>query len=122
MSFNQEWLILKSSTPKEIVRFINEVFEVIEIRRRLGEEKGIKFIVHSNESNHTVPHIHAEYGEFNVSITIDDQKVLAGNLPNHKLKAAQDWVRVHKHSLIREWNDYVLSATTHTTRSKLSGK
>jgi hypothetical protein len=34
-----------------------------------------------DDKKHSRPHIHAEYGEFEASIAIDDGTVLGGNLP-----------------------------------------
>ena len=34
-----------------------------------------------DDKKHQCPHIHAEYGEYQASIAIDDGSVLAGSLP-----------------------------------------
>ena len=119
---DKEWLFIRMETPSQIVSFIDEVFEVMEIRRRLGKENGIEFIVHSNEKNHARPHIHAKYGEYEISIAIDDQEVLAGNLPKKNTKIAQNWVKTHKNELMEEWNSFAISAISHTTKSRLSSR
>ena len=122
MTRDKEWLFIRMDTPKQIVRFIDEVFEVMEIRRRIGKENGIEFIVHSNENNHARPHIHAKYGGYEISIAIDDQVILAGNLPKKNNKIAQEWVKTHKNELMEEWNSFVISAISHTTESRLSNR
>ena len=119
---DKEWLFIRMDAPKQIVSFIDEVFEVMEIRRRIGQENGIKFVVHSNEKNHARPHIHAEYGEYEVSIAIDNQEVLAGNLPKKNIIIAQNWVKEHQKELMEEWNSFVISAISHTTKSRLSNR
>ena len=68
---------LKESIPKEIVEFLDHVFMIYEIRGQVGVQNGIKFIVRTMEQNHVVPHVHAEYGEYHISIALDDQRVLA---------------------------------------------
>ena len=40
---------------------------------------------HDNKK-HSRPHIHAEYGEYEASIAIEDGIVLSGSLPPPKLK------------------------------------
>jgi hypothetical protein len=39
-----------------------------------------------DNKKHSRPHIHAEYGEYEASIAIDDGAVLSGNLPPSKLR------------------------------------
>jgi hypothetical protein len=51
--------------PANILEFLTEVFDLYEVR--------------SNESNHSIPHIHAQYGEYQVSIEIKTGKILVGN-------------------------------------------
>ena len=118
---DNEWMLVRINTPKEIVQYINQVFEVFEIRRKIGEANGIKFIIHSNEKNHPIPHVHAQYGEFSISIAIEDQHVLAGNLPKKNVTIAQRWVRDNKERLKQEWDEYTISAISHFTKSRLSG-
>ncbi len=49
--------------------------------------EGIEIKVYARE--HLPPHVHAEYGEFEVLIEIETGEVYAGNLPRNKLKVAQ---------------------------------
>ena len=48
---------------------------------------------HDNKK-HNRPHIHAEYGEHEASIAIDDGEVLNGSLPPPKLKLVQAWIEI----------------------------
>lgn len=57
---------------------------------------------HDNKK-HSGPHIHAEYGEYEASIAIDDGAVLSGNLPPSKLKLVQAWVEIHREDLLVDW-------------------
>ena len=52
---------------------------------------------------HNLPHIHTEYGEYEASISIEDGKVLSGNLPPPKLKLVQAWVEIHREDLMVDW-------------------
>jgi hypothetical protein len=50
-----------------------------------------------------MPHIHAEYGEYEASIAIKDGSVLGGSLPPGKMKLVQAWVEIHKEDLLANW-------------------
>ena len=56
-----------------------------------------------DNKKHSRPHIHAEYGEFEASIAIDDGTVLSGNLPSSKLKLVQAWIEIHREDLLVDW-------------------
>ncbi len=116
---HKEWAIRKNIEPQEIVKFIDDVFEILEIRGKVGKQAGITFIVHSNEQNHAIPHVHAQYGEFEVSIAIETGEVLAGNLPKQNLKKAIEWVLSNRDKLQSDWNTYSLSAISNTTQSMI---
>jgi len=52
--------------------------------------KGIKIHVYNGE--HRPPHIHADYNEFEVLITIENAEIYAGDLPSKQLKLVFDWL------------------------------
>lgn len=52
---------------------------------------------------HRVPHIHVEYGEFTVVLSIADGEALAGEIPKSKLRLAQAWVEIHRDDLMADW-------------------
>jgi len=113
------WRIEKYKYPKEIVDFLGATFEIYEVRGRVGEGNGIRFSVRTNEGNHVIPHIHAVYGEYEISIAIETQEILAGNLPKKKFGFAQQWVREHKDRLMNDWKNIAISATSTMTKSRL---
>lgn len=115
----EDYRIVQFTAPQEIVRFLHDVFAIYEIRGRIGSEKGVKFIVHTLEQNHVVPHVHAEYGGYHISIAIKDQKILAGNLPPKQQKIAQQWVEEHREDLLSKWADIAISAISTMTQSQL---
>lgn len=47
---------MNQNKPIEIYEFLKQVFEIYDIRVRVGEENGIIFVVHSNEQNHSFTH------------------------------------------------------------------
>ena len=111
-----------SNYPKEIISFLNTVFEIYEIRGEVGYFNGIKFEIRTSEKNHCLPHVHAEYGEFKISIEIATGKILAGNLPNKNQKRAVNWVLENKDKLLTDWKNITISAISHMTKSKLTNK
>jgi len=56
-----------------------------------------------DDRRHYRPHIHAQYGEFEAVISIDDGDVLEGDLPKPKMKLVQAWVEIHKVELMTNW-------------------
>lgn len=119
--YQKDWLLLKAKrlVPPEIVDFIESTFQVMEIRERLATVKGIQFEVRSREQNHNLPHIHASYDKYSISIAISTCEVLAGNLPKSQQRIAVDWVRSHTEDLLGKWNQIAISATSKTTKSRM---
>lgn len=108
-----------TNIPKEFDDFFYNTFHLMEIRGCVGKENGITFEIRSKESNHNIPHLHASYGEYNISIALDNQEILAGNLPIKKQKFAQNWVRANKEKLLGKWNKIRISTYSTTTISRL---
>lgn len=119
--FQNDWIILKAKgiVPKEIVGFLEDVFQIMEIRERVGTIRGIKFEVRTREQNHNKPHVHAEYDKYAISIGIEDGEILAGNLPSSQERKAVRWVKDNKDYLLGKWVDIAVSATSITTKSQM---
>lgn len=105
--------------PEDILKFFTEVFDMYEVRKRVGKSEGIIFEVRSNESNHNIPHIHAKYGKYQVSIEIKTGKVLVGNLPKTQMKKASNWVLDNSDRLMTEWKNFTISAKLSLHESRL---
>lgn len=86
--------MIKHNYPKEIIEFMDNIFEIHKIRGTVGNVNGVYFHVRTNEQNHVLPHIHAKYGEYWISIEINSGKILDGNLPNKQQKKAVEWDRL----------------------------
>ncbi len=56
-----------------------------------------------DDKKHNTPHIHAEYAEFQATISIQDGSVLGGSLPAGKLKLVQAWIEIRKEDLLADW-------------------
>ncbi len=52
---------------------------------------------------HNLPHIHAEYQGKSAVYSIDDGKVLAGDLPRKKHKLVVAWIEIHQEDLMADW-------------------
>ncbi|MBQ6130353.1 DUF4160 domain-containing protein [Candidatus Saccharibacteria bacterium] len=66
----------------------------------------IKMIFEDN-LQHSKPHIHVYYNEFEASIGIDGE-LLAGNLPPKQMKLVQAWLILHEDELYKAWNNAVM--------------
>ncbi len=53
---------------------------------------------------HGVPHFHAQYQGFVISIRIDDGAILEGRLPPSARRLVEAWRRRYKEPLIDNWN------------------
>ncbi|WP_242873111.1 DUF4160 domain-containing protein [Clostridium magnum] len=63
----------------------------------------INNLIKRNEWSSIPPHFHAEYGEYNCCITIDDIELLTGSMPNKQLKMLFGWAALHQEELKEEW-------------------
>jgi len=51
---------------------------------------------------HHVPHLHAVYGDENVTVGLDGQ-VLEGSLPKKQMKLLLAWMEIHSEELYANW-------------------
>ena len=113
------WEIECFKYPADIRRFMTDVFEILNIRAQVDYVNGIKFIIHTNEANHSTPHVHAKYGKYEISISIETGEVLVGNLPAKNQKKAVEWVKNNRDKILNDWNDIAISAISVGTKSML---
>ena len=55
--------------------------------------RGIKIYI--NYQEHKSPHFHAQYGEYQCSITINEIELLNGEMPNKQLKMLFGWAFIY---------------------------
>jgi phosphatidylserine/phosphatidylglycerophosphate/cardiolipin synthase-like enzyme len=67
-----------------------------EISRFLG------IIVAMFYQDHAPPHFHAKYGEYEVTVTIEDGLV-SGEFPKRALSHVLEWLELHKPELLEDW-------------------
>ncbi len=56
-----------------------------------------------DNKEHKLPHIHVEYQDYEAVILIPEGSVLAGKLPDDKIKLIQAWIIIHKDDLMANW-------------------
>ena len=54
---------------------------------------------------HNTPHIHAQYGEFEMSIAFDGH-IIVGDFPAKQQKLVIAWVALHEDELNAAWKAY----------------
>lgn len=86
--------------------FFYPVFDLYDQRGNVGERDGIIFEIRPKESCHNVPHVHAKYQDKNISISLLDYSVLAGNLSKKQQKIAIQWTKDNIDKLKSKWNEY----------------
>ncbi len=67
-----------------------------EICRFLG------IVIYMLYDDHQPPHFHAEYGEYRVTVDIDNG-VMEGRFPRRALSALMEWYGMHKGELMDDW-------------------
>jgi len=63
--------------------------------------RGIRIYI--NYSDHLPPHFHAQYGEYECAVTIENIELLTGSMPNKQLKMLLGWTALHQEELNEEW-------------------
>ena len=51
---------------------------------------------------HNKPHIHVEYGDDELVVTLDGE-ILEGSLPRGKMKLLDAWMEIHRDELYANW-------------------
>jgi hypothetical protein len=75
------------------------------------------------ESGHTLPHVHVDYGSHHhvASYSIDPIERLAGNLDKKYELVVTEWISTHRTQLLDVWQATQVGAETHVLISALSG-
>jgi hypothetical protein len=68
-----------------------------ELSRFLG------IVVFMNFNDHSPPHFHAKYGEFQITVEIESG-IVEGNFPSRAISHVVEWYHVHKQELLENWN------------------
>jgi hypothetical protein len=74
--------------------------------------KGILIqMFHREGERHFLPHMHARYGEYKASFSIQDGTLLAGEIPPRQKRLIQEWIALRREELMADWNSAVNGAT-----------
>lgn len=68
----------------------------------ISEFFGIKILMYWAE--HFPEHFHAQYGEYEAVISIQETAVIKGELPVRQLKLVLAWAEIHKDELMQNWS------------------
>lgn len=79
---------------------------VICYRDTVERTHGIRFEIRPKEQGHSVPHCHACYENQNISISLIDFSILAGNIPSQNAQLAVRWVKENIDQLRTHWDKY----------------
>ncbi|MEG1886599.1 MAG: DUF4160 domain-containing protein [Oscillospiraceae bacterium] len=60
----------------------------------------------NDTQQHNVPHIHAYYGDYEASISLDGD-LLAGSMPAKQFKMIVGWLMLHEDEVNDAWNKAV---------------
>ena len=55
-------------------------------------------------ADHSPPHFHAIYGEFEATFSIETGTLLKGKFPNTATKLVQEWTELNRIALVEDWN------------------
>jgi hypothetical protein len=53
-------------------------------------------------SDHSPPHFHAKYGNYEITVTIDGG-IIEGQFPKRALRHVLEWLDLHKQELLDNW-------------------
>jgi Domain of unknown function (DUF4160) len=63
----------------------------------------IVYMYFFDDKKHFKPHIHVEYAEYAMAISIKDGDVIVGDFPKKQLKMVQAWIAIHEDELMADW-------------------
>jgi hypothetical protein len=64
---------------------------------------GIIIRIFYKSGRHQLPHIHAAYGEYLASYSIDPPALLAGTMPRKQQNLVIAWIELHQEELLENW-------------------
>ena len=59
-------------------------------------------IILMNFKDHSPPHFHVWYGDYKITITIQNG-IVTGKMPQRALKMVFEWLEIHRNELLQEW-------------------
>jgi len=59
-------------------------------------------VIYMYWKDHSPPHFHAKYGDYEIVVKIRNGNI-SGNMPNRAIKMIQEWRKLHKEELLKDW-------------------
>lgn len=53
--------------------------------------------------DHRPPHFHVRYADYRARISIEDLKIISGNLPRTAERLVLEWAQLHQAELMENW-------------------
>jgi hypothetical protein len=63
----------------------------------------IVYLYFFDNKQHNIPHIHAEFQDEKVVVSINDLEILSGDFPKNKLRLLLAWMELHRDELLANW-------------------
>jgi len=63
----------------------------------------IVYLYFFDNKQHNTPHIHAEFQDEKVVVSINDLEILSGEFPKNKLRLLLAWMELHRDELLANW-------------------
>ena len=63
----------------------------------------IVLMYYFDNRQHHLPHIHVQYGDEEVILSIPAGEVIEGSLRSAKMKLVQAWIEIHQEELMANW-------------------
>ena len=60
-------------------------------------------IIYMNWADHPLPHFHARYGDYEITVEISTG-VVRGEFPKRAIRAVLEWLDEHKVELLENWD------------------
>ena len=60
------------------------------------------YMYNEKDGKHNMPHIHAEYGEYEAAFDFNGKKI-EGKFPRNQKRKVQVWIDIHKKELQANW-------------------
>ncbi len=70
----------------------------------IAKINGIKIKMYYKD--HNPPHVHAEYGAYDVLIVISDGSILEGDLPGKQFKIVLSYIMSNRDFLYKKWKEF----------------
>ena len=58
---------------------------------------------YGDNKRHKLPHIHAQYQDFEAVFSIPNGEIISGNMPVKKIQLIKAWIILHEEDLMANW-------------------